>query len=285
MSIITTSDLADTIETVLESARFTAKHKAIMRNLSWKIDRTAHKNPQARVPYWNTVTAGSLTEGVDMANPQDITDTLVTVTPAEYGCQVLLTDKVVRDDSEDVIRAAGRILGDAMELHCDQLLLAELGDGTNDLGSAGTATLGHLAAAYAILSGVPAPKPYACVMHPYALLDLVDVFTPIIPTTNTSPVTGGSVTDSVLRNYQIGRLFGVPIYEEGNISTTTGDGGMFSSGEGGGLISVMAKDWEVEPERDASLRATELNIVGEYGAGEYLANYIVELSHDCTTPA
>jgi hypothetical protein len=283
--ITTTTTLSDTIETVLESARFTAKHKAIMANLAWKIDRTANKNPQARVPYWGTVTAQALTEGVDLANPQAMSDTLVTVTPAEVGAQILLTDKVVRDNSEDVKRAAGRILGDAMELKRDQDLLGQLDDGADTLGGASTATLGHIAAAYAILAGVPAPKPYACVMHPYVLLDLVDVFTPILPATNSYSGSVGAVGDEVLRNYMVGKLFGVPIYEEGNIDTTTCKGGMFSVGEGGALILATAKDWAVEPERDASLRATELNIVGEYGVGEYLADWIVELHHDATTPA
>lgn len=284
--ITTTTVLADTIETVLESARYTAKHKAIMANLAWKIDRTANKNPQARVPIWGTVTAQALTEGVDMAAPQAMADTLVTVTPAEVGAQILLTDKVVRDNSEDVLRAAGRILGDAMELKRDQDLIGQLDDGTNTLGGGAAATLGQIAAAYAILAGVPAPKPYAAVLHPYVLLDLVDVFTPIVPAANTTSGTySGSVADEVLRNYMVGKLFGVPIYEEGNIPTATCKGGMFSTGEGGALILATAKDWGVETERDASLRATELNIVAEYGVGEYLADFIVELYHDATTPA
>ncbi len=285
MGVTSTTTLADTIETVLESARYTAKHKAIMANLSWKIDRTANKNPQARVPYWGTVTAQALSEGVDLANPQSMADTLVTVTPAEVGAQILLTDKLVRDNSEDVIRAAGRILGDAMEYKRDCDLIGQLDDGTNTLGSGAAATLGHIAAAYAILAGVPAQKPFACVMHPYVILDLVDVFTPILPATNTYSGSVGSVGDEVLRNYMVGRLFGVPIYEEGNIPTATCKGGMFSAGEGGALILATAKEWEVESERDASLRATELNIVGEYGVGEYLADWIVELYHDATTPA
>lgn len=50
MAITTTTTLSDTIETVLESARFTAKHKAIMANLVWKIDRTKSKSPVANVP-------------------------------------------------------------------------------------------------------------------------------------------------------------------------------------------------------------------------------------------
>jgi len=285
MAINTTTTLSDTIETVLESARFTAKHKAIMANLCWHINRTKSKSPVANVPYFGTVTAYGLTEGVDMANPQDMADTNVPITPAEVGAQIILTDKLVRDDSEDINRAAGRILGDAMELKRDQDLLGQLADGGTDLGGAGTATLGFLAAAYATLAGVPAPKPYVCVLHPYQILDIVDIFTPLIPAATYASGSGGRLEDDILRNYMVGRLFGVDIIEEGNIGTTNGDGGMFSRGEGGGIILATGKDWSVEEQRDASLRATELNIVGEYGVGEYLASYIVELSINCTAPA
>ena len=41
----------------------------------------------------------------------------------------------------------------------------------------------------------------------------------------------------------------------------------------------------MRPQDDESLRATELNIVGEYAVGEYLAGWIVELYNDASDPA
>jgi len=290
MAITTDTVLADTVPTVLEKARFTAQFKAIMASLCWNIKKELHDGKNVNVPYFGTVTASSLTEGVDMTSSEDMEDTLVTITPGEVGCKIILTDKLVRDNNEDIKAAAGRILGDAMEYKRDYDLIGQLDDATTSLGSGSTASMGQIAAARALLSGNavssggPAPQPYAVVLHPFVTVDLVDVLTPTTPATETG-AGGGSLGDQVLRNYTIGKLFGMPIIEDGNIPTGTCKGGCFATGEGGALILATADEWSIEPERDASLRATELNIVGEYGVGEYLAGWIVELYHDATAPS
>jgi len=289
----TTVDLGDTIPTVLEEARFTERFDNPMAALCWKIPKKLHKGSTINVPYFGTVVAYNLTEGVDMATPEKMEDTLVTITPGEVGCKIIITDKLVRDNQMDIIRAAGRILGEAMAYKQDYDILGQLDDATTSLGSTSTTmTLGVIAAARALLmgnavsAGGPARPPYACVHHPYTLLDLVDIFTPLVPTaTYTSPQ--GAMSDDVIKNYTIGRVFGMPIVEDGNlpISSSAVKGGVFKTGTGGSIILCVAKEWSVEDERDASLRATELNVVGEYGVGEYLAGWIVELLMDATTPA
>ncbi len=180
-----------------------------------------------------------------------------------------------------------------MEYKRDYDLLLQLDDATTTLGATSALTMGEIAAARALLSGNavsaggPAPGPYAVVHHPFTLLDLVDVVTPILPTATYFNVIGSPIADEILRNYTIGRLFGMPIIEDGNIpiASNIAKGGVFATGEGGAIILATADEWSVEPERDASLRATELNIVGEYGVGEYLAGWMVTLCHDAATPA
>ena len=294
MAITTDTVLADTVPTVLEKARFTQRFKAIMASLCWNIKKELHDGKNINVPYWGIVTADTLTEGVDMPTSKDMEDTLVTITPSEVGCKIILTDKLVRDNNEDIKAAAGRILGEAMEYKRDSDLLGQLDDGTTSLGSHTTATMGQIAAARALLAGNPtsaggpAPGPYAVVMHPFTTIDLVDVLTPIVQATPYAAVGAMGIADEVVRNYTIGRLFGMPIIEDGNISIDSNDyakGGCFATGEGGALILGTADEWSIEPERDASLRATELNIVGEYGVGEYKAGWIVELYHDAGSPS
>lgn len=292
MAVTTTTVLSDTIPTIIEEARYTMQHNAVIANLVWKSPKKDGEGSTKNFPYWGTVSAYDLTENVDMSNPQSMADTTVTITPSEVGAQIVLTDKLVRDNQEDVKRAAGRILGDAMAVKQDSDLAEHFSNGGTDLGSDGTMTMGQVAAAVAILAGNPtsqrgpAPRPYVMVHHPYCLLDLVDVLTPLIPGTAGNPVPMSGIADEVVRNYNIGRLFGVDIYEDGNLSTSGDacDGAVFASGEGGSIILCEAKQWDVEPERDASLRATELNIVGEYGSDGYNDNWIVEMSHDATAP-
>ncbi len=304
MAITTDAVMADTVPTVLESARFTEQFMAEMSALVWNIRKQLHDGKNVNLPYFGTVTASALTEAVDMTVSQTMADTLVTITPAEVGCKIILTDKVVRDDKEDIKAAAGRILGNAMEVKRDQDLLLLLASGTNSLGAGGTLTMGMLAAARAILkgnpvsSGGPAPGGLAIVHHPYVTLDIVDILTPLIPfgavgTAGTALASmqapASEMSNDVLRNYGVGRMFGVPWIEDGNIDTTTiantAKGGMFATGEGGAIILATANEWSVEPERDASLRATELNIVGEYGVGYYIDDWTVGMRHDATTPA
>ena len=299
MAITTTTVLADTVPTILEKARFTARFKAVMASLCWNIRKQLHDGKTINVPYWGIISANVLTEGVDMAASEDMTDTLVTVIPREVGCKIILTDKLVRDNNEDVKGAAGRLLGEAMEYKRDYDLLGQIDDASttpdHSIGATGvTLTMGYVAAARALLAGNavayggPAPMPYALVHHPYTLLDLVDVLTPY-QTLSYYPQAGGvpSLADEVIRNYTIGRLFGMPIIEDGNflIASNAVKGGVFATGEGGAIILGTADEWSIEPERDASLRATELNVVGEYGVGEYKSAWIVELWMDATTPS
>ena len=296
MPTTTTSVLADTIPTVIEEARFTEQYKEVLSKLCWRINKPLHDGSTINLPYFGTVSANALSEGVDMVSPQAMTDTNVQLTPAEVGAQILLTYKLARDNQEDVIRAAGRILGDAMVSKRESDLAGQLDDATTSLGAAGQAlTLGEISAAWALLSGNalsaggPAPKPYVMVHHPFVLLDMVDVFTPLLSTTSAGTESvAGAVADEALRNYTLGRLFGMTIYESGNISIDSSDdakGGVFASGRGGGLVLATAKEWDVRPQDDESLRATELNIVGEYAVGEYLGGWIVELYNDAQDPA
>jgi hypothetical protein len=301
MAITTDAVMADTVPTVLENARFTEQFVAEMSKLVWRIRKELHDGKNINVPTFGTVVARDLAEGVDNVASETMSDSLVTVTPAEVGCKLILTDKLVRDNQEDIKAAAGRILGNAMEVKRDQDILLQLASAATSLGSGSTATMGQVAAARVIIkgnpvsNGGPGPGSLACVLHPYVSLDLVDVLTPLAPVQSSG--TAGytiqspamAMVDEVVRQYGVGRLFGMPVIEDGNIDTTTiantAKGGVFCTGEGGAIILGTALEWSVEPERDASLRATELNIVGEYGVGIYVDDWIVTMNHDATLPA
>lgn len=295
MAITTDTVMADTVPTVLSRARDTELFMAEMSALVWRIRKELHDGKTVNVPTFGTVTARNLTEGIDNAVSETMSDTSVTITPGEVGCKIILTDKLVRDNSEDIKGAAGRMLGNAMEVKRDQDLLLQLASAATTLGSGGTATMGQVAAARAIVkgnpvsSGGPAPGSLVIVHHPYVTLDIVDILTPLIPVAGTTSVSMAPMADEVVRNYGVGRLFGMPWIEDGNIDTAsianTAKGGVFNTGEGSAIILATANEWSVEPERDASLRATELNITGEYGVGIYESDWIVTMNHDAALPA
>ena len=296
MAITNTSVLSDTIQTVISEARYTEQIKEVISGVCWRITKPLHDGSTVNLPYWGTVSANNLNEGIDMVNPQAMEDTNVQFTPGEVGAEIVLTDKVARDNNEDVLRAAGRILGEAMVAKREQDLAGQFTDATSDMGGAGTTlTLGYIAAARATLAGNslanggPAPMPYGVIHHPYTLLDLVDVLTPTLAGGTTPlPAVGSGIAEDALANYTIGRIFGMPVLESANISIDSSDdaiGVVLSMGTGGGLVLATANEWAINPERDESLRATELNVVGEYAVGEYLAGWMVSLTNDASDPA
>lgn len=290
MAITTLAQLQDTIPTVISKARLTEIFNFPMAALVQNIPKKG-KGSTVNVPYWGILSATTLTEGVDMAASETMVDTNVPVTLNEVGAKVILTDNLIEDDQEEVRGIAGTLLGNAMGLRRDTDLTALLDNGTVSLCGTGTPlTMGHIAASRALLqgnatsTGGPCPGPYTVILHPFVTLDLVDVVTPIIPAATYLNVTGSDFTDDILRQYVIGRLFGMNIVEDGNIAFTGTDskGGVIGKTS---IILATAREWNVEPERDASLRAWELNCVGRYGVANYLNGWTVELYCDATTPA
>ena len=299
----TTDELQDTIPTIIEEAQFTRQFKAVMRGLAWNIRKG--KGSTVNVPYFGEVVSHKLTEGVDMVTDEKMEDTNVQITPYEAGLKIILTDVVIEDDNEDLIRAAGTLLGDAYEKKLDIDLLERLDNGTNSLGGAGTTlTMGQCAAARALLggnatsTGGPAPTPYAIVHHPFVELDIVDVLTPLAPfgvitvagtaLASMQAPGGSALMENILRNYAPGRLFGMPFITDGNLAIDTADdakGGAFATGMKGGIIYVSAREPTIKPTRDESLRGWELVYVGRYGVGNYLNGWTVELYNDAATPS
>jgi len=300
MATTTLAQLTDTIPTVISKARYTETFGFPMAALVQNIPKKG-KGSTVNIPYWGILSASTLTENVDMTASETMVDTNVPVTLNEVGAKVILTDNLIEDDQEEVRGIAGTLLGNAMGLKRDQDLNLLLDNGTTSLcGTGNPLTMGHIAAARALLqgnatsAGGPCPGPYTVILHPYQTLDLVDVLTPLAPygvvgTAGTAlssmQAPGISLTDEILRQYTIGRLFGMNIVEDGNIDFVTTDdikGGVIGPTS---IILATAREWNVEPERDASLRAWELNCVGRYGVANYLNGWTVELYSDAATPA
>ena len=83
----------------------------------------------------------------------------------------------------------------------------------------------------------------------------------------------------IIKSYWRGNdpVFGVPIYEDGNISRDgSGDskGGVFAKEA---LALAMESEIQAEQERDASLRGTEIVTVGTWGESEVVDVWGVEI--------
>jgi len=72
MAITNNSILADTIPTVIEEARYTEQFKEVLSKLVWRITKAKGDGATVNLPYFGTVSANNLTDGIDMVNPQSI---------------------------------------------------------------------------------------------------------------------------------------------------------------------------------------------------------------------
>lgn len=241
------------------------------------------------------LTAQDLVAGVDMAAPQKDAISQVSFTPFERGAQVLFTDIDVRRAQDDVNRAYGRELGEAIGRKLDIDIYtsaaatssADLGPGlANNFGTAGF-TLSDVLRKLAALLGYPdtninstlgfkqrGPRPFNFVMHDWQWFDLGAGLT---FTTNTLPE---SLQKEALSNYTIGNLYGINLFFDGNIPLgVTGAGEVVAvafSKEG--MILVKEQAMRIAPERDESMRGTELNAVISYAVGRYSDSWVRKLS-------
>ena len=220
------------------------------------------------IPKVGQITFSALADGVDISSSEDIGMTVTQATTSEVGAKVILTDKLVRQENEDIWKVVGRQLGDGLGRIKDTDLLglfSALNGGTS-LGAAGaTLTLANMAACIDFAKRNKFSRPQMIVVHPTSLFDVVHQ-SAAIPSM-TSPIPAG-FSEDLLRDFYAFKVNQVPVFEDGNITIDSLDdmiGAIIAKNALGFLESVGFSE---ERERDASLRATELVMVADYGAFE-----------------
>jgi len=265
----TSDNLAVAQEVIISTLLFTMQELTPCQNLvqPFTLPKGAK---QITVPKIGTVTVANLTDGVDMVDSEDLAMTSVDLTTGEVGAKVILTDKLIRQESEDMFKIAGRLLGEAHAKKVDQdiiALFAGLNSGTvlgaNDrflyMRNAG----GCVAFAHAKLY----PSPVYVVHHPNALYDLMSDSAAIGPTA--AGVYRGDGLEALAKDFWKITIAGVKFFEDGNIAKVTGtDAGYGAIFSKQAMCHVKSLAPTQETERDASLRATELVLVSDYGVFE-----------------
>jgi len=244
---------------------------------------------QVNVPVWGRNDAAALSEGVDISAPQQLSVSVTSITASEHGILTFVSDKLTRQNNEDILSHVGEVQGGALGRLLEDDLIVLFDGFSNSIGSAGSfLTLYHVAGAVSYLktdndsSYGMAPGTPNGVFHPEQIRGFVQEMTGIQGGGTTGmaaqPIPEG-ITAEVVQNYFRGneQAFGVPIFQSGVLSR---DG----SGDTKGAIFVpqaialaMAHEMEAENERDASLRGTEVVMVGEWGESEIADPWGVEM--------
>tara|TARA_R100000306_G_C4365539_1_gene137455 strand:- start:226 stop:1101 length:876 start_codon:yes stop_codon:yes gene_type:complete len=266
----TTGQLENAQNTILAAARYTEEHNAPALALIEQFTLTKG-NKKMVVPKVGQMTMADLQEGVDIVLEQDIDMNTVELTASEVGAKVILTDKLVRQANDNVFAIIGRQLGDGMARKKDTDVIAlwpNLNSGTvlSADNAAWTTAIVHNAIAYA--KEKKFGSQLYIVHHPNAVAKLSQAAATTAD--NNAELTSGWSLD-LLKNFYSGLrpINGVSIFEDGNIEKIgTTDSGYGVIADKGAMAALNSMIPTTERQRDASLRATELVMVADYGVFE-----------------
>jgi len=263
---------------MVQAALFTLSERTVIRPLVRQYDMTGTPGLVAQIPIYPALTADSPDDGADLTNKAFEVTTAKTLTAAEKGVLVTLTDLAQETASEDVAAAVGRQIGDAMAKKVDTDLAALFPGFSNSVGSgAAELTVEDLFKAAATLRANQAPGPYVAVVHPYQAYQLKKQLT---GAGNTAMVNPSDLGNEALRAGLVGTVAGITVFES---TVITGDsaGAYVGAAMSADAIGFMLKrSMRIENQRDASLRATEIVGSMAYGVGELFDAYGVQLIGD-----
>jgi hypothetical protein len=295
------------LNTIITEFKLLSQERGTIRQTATQYTLEPHSGASKVVLNYGRVVAYGVAEGVDVVQAQALADTQTAYTPSEVAVQVLVSDRTIdRVADPALMRQVGRMMSNAYELKEDGDGAAQYSSFTATLGSSGVvATVGHTQAARAILrignsvaTPEPAPAPFYAGFHPNSLAPITARLIPLAagPGATTlgaagvmgaapaGPVPEGPSADALRSGKFPGMLSGFTFVDSANVAISGTDAiNAFYSKEG--LIYVSELEPTEERERDASLRATEINIVGSYAFGVYRpAAYGIKATFDATTP-
>jgi len=270
----TTGNLENASKIIIAAARYTEEHNAPAMALieSFSLPKGAK---QVTVPKVAQMTVSDLTDGQDIVDEEEIGMTTVDLTAAEVGAKVILTDKLVREQQNNVFTIIGKQLGDAMARKKDtdvHALYSALNGGTTLGGtSSKDLTLANLHGCIAHAKANKFGNQVYVLHHPNAIANLSGQVATMASTSSGSEISSGWSAD-LLKNFWSGirPLNNVQIFEDGNLSNTAGSGddaiGVIADKSAMAVLNSV--ETRTERQRDASMRATEVVITSDYGVFE-----------------
>ena len=284
-----TQSLSDSLDTVVASARQIREYEGVMPNLVDKVTLSEGSGTSWREISMAALSAQNITETTTLDNPQQMSDTVFSITPTVTGIQTLVTDRVASRINSQAYAQLGSLAQMAIQRKKDEDGLTVLDGATTILSGAGTTLASGViaAAAYRISSNATEPgnPPYRAVLHGFQIKDLYDELTASISTVERSDISG--ITARVFEEGFRGKIAGVEIFEDGNISINAAvdaKGGVFAQ-EAIVLVQGRAPRTATVRREDIGGGATVVYLYDEYAYGERSAgNWLFEIQSDAAVP-
>ena len=264
----TTGNLENAQKIIIAAARYTEEHNAPAMALieSFSLPKGAK---QVTVPKVGQMSMSDLTDGQDIIDEEEIGMTTVDLTASEVGAKVILTDKLVRQSSDNVMSIVGRQLGDGMARKKDtdvHALYANLNGGTTVGAATKYMKAQNVAGAIAYAKANKFGSQIYILHHPTSVAYLADEAAKLAAST---AIPDGWSQDR-LKNFWSGLrpINNVPIFEDGNLSVDSSNDATGVIADKTAMAVLNSVDTRTERQRDASLRATELVMTADYGVFE-----------------
>jgi len=285
-----TQSLADSLDTVVASARQVREYEGVMPNLVDKVTLSEGTGTSWREISMAALSAQNITETTTLDNPQQMSDTVFSITPTVTGIQTLVTDRVASRINSQSYAQLGSLAQQAIQRKKDEDGLTVLDGATTELSGQGTTLASGViaAAAYRISSNATEPgnPPYRCVLHGFQIKDLYDELTAHIGTAAAGETSAG-LTARVFEEGFRGKIAGVEVYEDGNITIDGSDdakGGVFAQ-EAIVMVQGRAPRTATVRREDIGGGATVVYLYDEYAYGERSSgNWLFEVYSDATAP-
>jgi len=283
----TTGSLADSLDDVRSSARIVREYEGVVPQLVDKQTLGEGIGLSWQEISYSQLTAQAITENTELDNPQQIADSLLTITPTVVGIETFITDRVKARINKKGFAKIGQLAQNAIQRKKDQdgITLFASATGSADPGSGATLTSGYIAAACSKIRGnttESGPDPIRFVLHPYQVKDLFDE---LVAGVGTYVVNEGPTARVFSTGFKL-PIDGAEGYPDGNISISGTDatGGVFSAQA---YILVQGKAPRIVDVRNEKRGGGGNHVYhyDEYAYGERSSgNWAYSMTSDATAP-
>ncbi len=283
----TTSALADSLDDVRSSARIVREFEGVMPQLVDNVTLGEGIGTAWQEIKYDQLIAQAVTETTDLDNPQQLADSLISITPTVVGIETFITDRVRARISKIGLSKIGQLGQNAIQRKKgeDGLILAASASTTASPGAGVTLTSGYVAAAsFNITSNTTEPghKPIRFVAHGFQLKDLYDE---LVAGVGTYVVDEGP-TARVFQNRFDLPIAGAEVYEDGNITIDgSGDANAICFAMDG-IVLVQGRAARIISVRNEKRGGGGDHVYhyDEYAYGIRLSNWVYSMESDATAP-
>ena len=282
MAITQYTSISSHLAMIYEDSVLVARDAGLMPSLvsgysaQGRMTRTFSTRPE--------VSYEAVADAMDYSNPTTFGKTAgATLTPAELIAQFILTDANIESDPDGARNQAAQELGLAAAAKVDYDLVGVFSSFTTDTGTANSSfSTTIMADAISNLRDLSAPSnALNAVLHPFHWHDVfLETGVPAATYANKDAMTTRALQDYWMANY-----LGVNVYTSAQIATDTADDAISAVFAPQAIAFDVRRAYRLEPERDASLRAWELNATMVYavGLGER-STWGIKMTADATAP-